>query len=146
MTALSKFKLVVAKRQQKFNPVAFRRQKLCTKLAEQLAMAKAKKEGKSFIATRMKKVIDEETGLEKVIEVAKRTKEWYWVENNKVQLQVMYGTKPLTFNAKGANTIEVNSGDELINTLEVLMEATNAGELDDALESASKALKERFDK
>ena len=146
MSVINKLKLVVAKRDKKFNPIAFRRQKLCSKLVEQLAMAKAKKDGKTFIATKMKKVVDEDTGLEKVIEVAKRTKEWYWVDNNKVQLQVMYGTKPLTFNAKGANTIEVNSGDELINTLEVLIEATNAGELDEALDNASKALKERFDK
>lgn len=146
MSIVNKLKLVTAKRQNIANPIAFRRDKMCRKLAEQLAIAKAKKDGKGFVATKMKKVLDEETGLEKVIEVAKRVKEWYWVDNNKVQLQLMYGTKPLTLNGKGANTIELASGDELINTLEVLIEATKAGELDEALETASKALKERFDK
>jgi hypothetical protein len=146
MTVLTKFKLVTAQRKRDNDPVKLRREKLCRKLAEQLAMAKAKKDGKGFIATKMKKVIDEETGLEKVIEVAKKVKEWYWLDNNKIQLQVMYGTKALALNAKGANTIEIASGDELINTLDVLIEAVNAGELDSALQSASVALKERFDK
>lgn len=146
MSVVNKLKLVVAKRQNKLSATAFRRQKLCGKIAEQLAMAKAKKEGKSYVATKIKRVVDADTGLANDVEVTKRLKEWYWVENNKVQLQIMYGTKPLTLNAKGANTIELTSGDELINTLEVLIESVNAGELDEAIEGASKMLRERFDK
>ncbi len=146
MSAINKLKLVISKRQTKLSPTAFRRHKLCSKIAEQLAMAKAKKEGKAYAATKLKRVVDVESGIASDVEVTKRLKEWYWVENNKVQLQIMYGTKPLTLNAKGANTIELASGDELINTLEVLLEAVGAGELDEAIESASKSLRERFDK
>lgn len=146
MSVLNKFKLVVANRQNKLSPTACRRKKLCGKIAEQLTMAKAKKEGKAFIATKLKRVVDANTGIATDIEVTKRVNEWYWFENNKIQLQIMYGTKPLTLNAKGANTVEIASGDELINTLEVLIEAVATGELDDAIESASKTLRERFDK
>ena len=146
MSVINKLKLVISKRQTKLSPTAFRRHKLCSKIAEQLAMAKAKKEGKAYAATKLKRVVDAESGIASDVEVTKRLKEWYWVENNKVQLQIMYGTKPLTLNAKGANTIELASGDELINTLELLIEAVGAGELDDAIESASKSLRERFDK
>jgi hypothetical protein len=146
MSVINKLKLVISKRQTKLSPTAFRRHKLCSKIAEQLAMAKAKKEGKAYAATKLKRVVDAETGIAIDVEVTKRLKEWYWVENNKVQFQIMYGTKPLTLNAKGANTIELASGDELINTLEVLLEAVGAGELDEAIESASKSLRERFDK
>ena len=146
MSVINKLKLVISKRQTKLSPTAFRRHKLCSKIAEQLAMAKAKKEGKAYAATKLKRVVDAESGIASDVEVTKRLKEWYWVENNKVQLQIMYGTKPLTLNAKGANTIELASGDELINTLEVLLEAVGAGELDEAIESASKSLRERFDK
>ena len=146
MSVLNKFKLVVANRQKNLNPVNFRRKKLCGKIAEQLAMAKAKKEGKTYVATRLKRIVDVNTGIASDIEVTKRLKEWYWFENNKIQLQIMYGTKPLSLNAKGANTIEIASGDELINTLEVLIEVVATGELDDAIEIASKTLRERFDK
>ena len=146
MSVLNKFKLIVANRQNKLSPAVYRRKKLCGKIAEQLAMAKAKKEGKTFIATRLKRVVDVNTGIATDIEVSKRVKEWYWLENNKIQLQIMYGTKPLTLNAKGANTFEIATGDELINTLEVLIEAVATGELDDAIESASKTIRERFDK
>jgi len=78
--------------------------------------------------------------------LSERVNRKYRWDGRTLTLQIMYGTKPLTLNAKGANTIELASGDELINTLELLIEAVGAGELDDAIESASKSLRERFDK
>lgn len=146
MSVISKLKLTTAKREDKLSPVVLRRQKLCSKITEQLAMAQAKKDGKAYAATKIKRVIDAETGVAREVEVSKRVKEWYWIDGNKVLLQIMYGTKPLTLNSKGANTVEVGSGVELLNTLSALKDAVASGEFDEAIEAASKSIRQRFAK
>ena len=146
MSVINKLKLTTAKREGKLSPVVLRRQKLCSKITEQLAMAQAKKDGKAYTATKIKRVIDAETGVARDVEVSKRIKEWYWIDGNKVLLQIMYGTKPLTLNSKGANTVEVGSGVELLNTLSALKDAVASGEFDEAIEAASKSIRQRFAK
>ncbi len=146
MSVINKLKLVTAKREAKLSPVTLRRQKLCGKITEQLVMAQAKRDGKAYVATKIKRVVNAETGIAQDVEVSKRVKEWYWIEGSKVLLQIMYGTKPLTLNSKGANTVEVNSGVELLNTLTVIKEAVANGEFDDAIEAASKSIHQRFAK
>lgn len=146
MSVINKLKLTTAKREGKLSPVVLRRQKLCSKITEQLAMAQAKKDGKAYAATKIKRVIDAETGVAREVEVSKRVKEWYWIDGNKVLLQIMYGTKPLTLNSKGANTVEVGSGVELLNTLSALKDAVASGEFDEAIEAASKSIRQRFAK
>jgi len=61
-------------------------------------------------------------------------------------LAVRYGSKTLTLNSKGANCIELNTGDELISTLALLKDAVIAGELDDAIANASDKLRAGFGK
>ncbi len=56
-----------------------------------------------------------------------------------------YGTKVIEF-SKNKNAIEVNSGEELITTLQKLRTATMSGELDDCINTASLLVKARFKK
>ena len=81
------------------------------------------------------------------VESVKRVKEWYWTTSTgKINLCVRYGSETLALNAKGANAVEVNTTDELLDTLAVLKSAVVAGELDDAISSASSKLRAGFGK
>jgi hypothetical protein len=82
-------------------------------------------------------------------EVAKRVKEWFWVnnENNKLNLVVKYGAKTLMLNKKSkANAIELASRDELITTLKALKIAVANGDLDEAIAEVSEATRIAFGK
>ena len=49
-------------------------------------------------------------------------------------------------NKKGANAIEVNNGDELINTLKHIAGSIENGELDEFINDVSKATRDSFAK
>ena len=60
---------------------------------------------------------------------------------------IKYGSKPIAFDSKGTkNAIEVGTGEELIAALKTIKAAVDAGELDTQIESASTAIRARFDK
>ena len=146
MSFIAKLKLVTSKRERNLSPILLRRQKLATKIGEQLDLARCQKNGTLFAPKRLKTVTNE-SGERVVVETTKRVKEWFWTTpNNKINLSVRYGSKTLTLNAKGANAIELNTQDELIETLTVLQQAVMAGELDDAISNASDKLRAGFGK
>lgn len=146
MSAFAKLKLITSKRERFSSPTVARRQKLAEKLDEQLQLATAQKEGRLYAPKRIKTVTNA-NGERVAVETTKRVKEWYWTTaNNKINLAVRYGSKTLTLNAKGANCIELSTGDELLATLAMLKEAVIAGELDDAISNASDNLRAGFGK
>ncbi len=145
MSALSKLKLVSVQADRK-SPVILRRMKLTGKIDHQIASAKAAIEGRSYAATRVKFVKDEESGERKQVENATRVKQWWWKSpTGKVVLALRYGAKPLEI-AKGKNAIEVGDMDGLIAALEAVKEAVQAGELDAQIEQASGSLRAGFAK
>ena len=144
---LTSLKLVNAKRHNKVDPVAFRRNKLNEKLKVQIAMAHAMNKGESFAIKRMRNVRDAVTGLSSLVEVQKRVKQW-WFNNNeskKIAVQIFYGNKVIDL-AKGKNAVEVANGEELVNVLSKLQEAVLDGSLDAQIEQAADAVKARFAK
>jgi hypothetical protein len=146
MSVLTNLKLVAAKKPTKQPPVVQRRNKLSSKLWEQLQLARAEMSGETYAPTRRRTVKDPETGLRKSIEVPKRVKPWWFVsETGKVCLSVKYGNKVLEL-AKGKSAIEVANPDELIKTLETIKAATNSGELDTQISSAAGSLRDGFQK
>jgi len=58
---------------------------------------------------------------------------------------VRYGTRVLEL-AKGKNSIEVGTVAELVPVLETVKKCVEAGELDPQIETASAAVRERFEK
>ncbi len=74
-------------------------------------------------------------------------KQWWFVQNNKVCVQVKYGSKVVPLSAKGdKNSVEVSNADELIDVLNKLDQAVLSGELDSQIEQASELVKARFKK
>lgn len=144
MSALAKLKLVASKRVTTANPVHNRRNKLAAKITEQIALATARLEGRTYTGTKVRAVTDTETGERRLVEVAKRIKEWFWVnESGKINLAIRYGAKTLEL-AKGKNAIELASEQEVVEALTAVREAVLAGELDAQIEATSVALRKGF--
>jgi len=149
MSTLNGLKFVISKKQLHASPIVIRRNKLISKLHEQLELCEAQREGKTYAPVRLKTFVNKTSGERMTTEVAKRVKEWFWVnnENNKLNLVVKYGAKTLMLNKKSkANAIELASRDELITTLKALKIAVANGELDDAIAEVSEATRIAFGK
>ena len=146
-TVLSSLKVINAVKKVATDSTQFRREKLCKKLDEQINLAIAVSEGNTYTVKRQRNIKDKDSGLTTTVEVNKRVRQWWFVnrDTNKVALQLRYGTKVIEF-AKGKNAIEVNSGEELITTLQKLRTATMSGELDEYINTASLLVKARFKK
>ncbi len=81
------------------------------------------------------------------VEAVKRVKNWFWIaEDGKINLAVKYGSKTLTLNKKGANAIQLATGDELIAALSSLKAAVADGELDEAINEVSSITRDGFKK
>lgn len=145
MSTLNGLKLVNAKKPTAIPPILQRRNKLSTKVWEQIQLAKAHKEGGTFTVKRFRTVKDID-GSRKSVELEKRVRQWWFVSaDGKVCLNVRYGAKLIEL-AKGKTAVEVASGEELIKTLEIIKSAVEAGELDTQIEQASGAVRAGFGK
>jgi hypothetical protein len=144
MSALTALKLVTAKRPQSASPLVQRRNKLSNQLWEQIELARASAEGKTYAPTRLRTVKDKLTGARTTVEAVKRVKQWWFVaDNGKVCLQVKFGNRVLEL-AKGKNSIEIADGAELLSVLEIVKKSVESGELDAQIETASSAVRARF--
>jgi len=147
MTVLANLKLVASKKHLSVAPVVHKRNKLINKLQEQLDLCVAKQAGKTYEPKHLKTYTNKQTGERMTVEAVKRVKEWFWInDSGKINLAVKYGAKTLVLNKKGANAIELSSGEELIATLKELQIATANGELDDAIAEVSNATRVGFGK
>jgi hypothetical protein len=146
MSTLETLKLTTAKKPTHIPAVVFRRNKLSSKLWEQIQLAKSQIDGTPFVVTKFKSIKDRETGLRRQVEIPKRIREW-WFRNDagKVCVSVKYGTKVIEL-AKGKHSVEVENAQALVKALELVKQAVEAGELDAQIESASGALKLGFKK
>ncbi len=146
MSTLDTLKLVAVKKPTHTPTVVIRRQKLASKVWEQLQLAKSQMDGTKFEVKKFRSYTDKESGLRKQIEVPKRIREWWFRnEQGKVCVAIKYGTRVLEL-AKGKHSIEVGSADELIKALELVKQAVELGELDTQLEQASGSVRKSFKK
>lgn len=143
MAILTSLKLISAK-QKSNSPTIQRRNKLLKQLHQQIELAKAIAEGRTYAPTKIKSVVNKESGERETVESVKRVKQW-WVncENGKLNLFVRYGAKILPL-GKNVNAIELNSTAELIDALQTIHSAIDAGEMDTAIEAASVATRKQF--
>lgn len=146
MSTLNSLKLTNAKRPQALPTVVVRRHKLMKKLHEQQLLAEAIAAGKTYAATRIKNVADPQTGFSKTVEVPRRVRAWWWTaEDGKICLNVKYGSSCLQI-AKGKYAIEASSIEGVIEALQTLKRATEAGELDSQIEAVAGEVKSGFGK
>jgi hypothetical protein len=145
MSTLNSLKMVNSKKPTSIPPILQRRNKLSTKVWEQIQLAKAQSEGGTYTVKKFKSIKDID-GSRKTVEHQKRVRPWWFVASDgKVCLNVRYGTKIIEF-TKGKTAVEVASADELIKALEIIKSAVEAGELDTQIEQASGAVRARFGK
>ena len=114
---------------QRTSPEQHRRNKLITKLIEQKLIAEADRDGKG--ATIMhRRWVSTDSGSKALLEVPKRIKRWWLIDLQGVcLLAIRYGNKILELE-KGKGAIVVGKPDQLIPTIEKIITAINAGELD----------------
>ncbi|MBS0248252.1 MAG: hypothetical protein JSR61_16675 [Proteobacteria bacterium] len=115
------------------DPVVHRRNKLITRLNQQIALA----QDPNFALTRQKWV-QGDSGKE-LRETKKRVRPWWRVADasGNIVLSIRYGAKPVEF-SKGMHAIMVGKKDQLIPTIETVISAVEAGELDAAIGSMAK--------
>ena len=144
MNTLAKLKLVNSKRNRTVSPTVHRRNKLIAKIAEQIELATAQKEGRLYVPKKLKTVTSADTGERRTIETTKRVKEWFWTtDSGRINFSVRYGSKVIEL-AKGKNAVEVANRGELIESLTLIKDAVSAGELDVQISAASDKLREGF--
>jgi len=146
MSGLSALKLVKAKREKGNSPHQARRQKLSTKLAEQIQLAKAQQAGAEFSPVRVRTIKDEATGQSRKVEVPKKLKPWWWTdEKGKLCITVRYGARTLEI-VEGKNAIETDNIADVITSLQVIRSAVDAGELDMRIDAVMSVAKSGFTK
>ena len=147
MSVLTALKLVTSNKYQTINPIVTKRNKLCAKLFEQIAVVEADMNNESYTVKKLKTFKNKDTNERMQVEVNKRIRKWYWVnEDGKINCAVKYGAKTLALTKDGKNAIEVSDKKELVNTLKAIKEAVLNGELDIAISSISDTTKRGFKK
>lgn len=145
MSILDSLKLVTGKRTRHLAPIVQKRNKLIARIQEQMDLCEAHLAGKVYASKRLKTVVDSETGERNVIAVTKRLKEWYWMtDSGKMNLSLRYGASSLVLGKGNKNAIEVADHNQVIDALKLLKDATEAGELDQAIVDASVKTRNAF--
>ena len=144
MSILNSLKLVAATTAPRVNGVQRQRNKLASKLDEQIDMATAKQTGTTYAPTQMKAVKNPATGQKLVVEAYKRVRPWFWIITaGGYCFNVRYGSKVIEL-GKGKNAVEVADLNALIEALNAVKSAVLVGELDAEIEKASGALRSGF--
>ena len=144
MSVLTALKLVALKKPVHQPAIVIRRNKLSSRLWEQLQLAKGQMSGTPFVLMKFRSIKDKETGIRKHVEVPKRIKPWWFqTEEGKVCVSIRYGSWIIEL-AKGKPSIQVDSGDDLVKALETVKIAVEAGDLDSQIELASSSLGSGF--
>ena len=87
MTALAGLRLTGTQKPTQMSPVQQRRNKLAKRLWEQMELVKAQQAGTQFTPTKLRTVVDHDSGMRKQVEVFKRVKQWWFIaESGKLVL------------------------------------------------------------
>lgn len=145
MSVLKELQLTTSKKGIKASPIVHMRNKLITKIHEQLELCEAKMNGQIFAPKKLRTYVNKQTGERMTVEATKRIKEWHWVApDGRIHLSVMYGPKVLVLASDGSNAIVCANKDALLQALKTLKQAVMDGELDSAITEASNFTKSSF--
>jgi hypothetical protein len=136
MSVLKKLKLSNTAPMHVADPKQNARMKLLRYLQEQKALAQADLEGRAYSAT---KVVFHtgENGQRVRAEAPRHVRRgWFRDAAGLLFFQARYGNKSLDL-GKGMSSVEVGNLEALLPVIDALVEATNAGELDEALTAAA---------
>jgi hypothetical protein len=134
MTQLKSLTFAALPKASSADPVIQRRNKLIVRLQQQIGLV----QDPQFTLTRQKWIADE-AGVKQLRELKKRVRAWWRTDpTGAVVLTVRYGAKPIEF-APGKAAIDVGKKEKLIPTIETVIAAVKAGELDTILGQMSKS-------
>lgn len=138
MSALKSLQFVSVPKSLNSDPKLARRNKLLTQLQQQLALAK----DESFVVKRQKWV-KQEDGSKQLVDLPKRVKRWWRMDaTGNCYLLIRYGSKIISPTPdKGA--IAIGNKTNLVGTIEAVIAAAQAGELDSAMEAIKAIDKDR---
>ncbi len=137
MSVLKSLTFTYVPRTAAASPEQHRRNKLIAHLQEQLAMARAEVDGTAYAVKKRRWELTED-GQKYLIEVDKRLKRWWSkAADGTLVLTVRWGSKPIEFE-KGKAGIAVKDITAVIATLDKLIAAVEAGEMDGMIASINK--------
>ena len=136
MTALKKLTLSDhTQKRAKVDPVVRSRTKFAAALQTQINIVEAEGKGETYTVDRQRWSTNDDGERVRVTkQISPRA--WYWEAEGVVYLMPKIGVRPLELE-KGKPTITVGAAQELVPTLEMLIQAVNAGELDKAIAEAN---------
>ena len=133
MSVLKTLNFVVATKRSN-DPTILRRAKLLTQLQQQRALA----ENPLFIMTTQRWRKGED-GEKRLVERQKRVKRWWYVDPiGNCYLTINYGSSRRLELDKGKSAIAVGGKDNLVATIDAVIAAVAAGELDAAISATQK--------
>jgi len=120
-----------------------RRNKLITRIWEQMELLKSMETGNEFLVRRLKTVKDID-GVTKRLPMPKRIKPWWFTNSvGLLCVTIRYGSATLELHP-GKSVIQAKNTKELLNILTLIKQVVTDGELDQQIEKASGALKLNF--
>lgn len=135
---LSTLKMTTKPAKASTDPIVARREKLLTRLLEQREVALCFVDGKPYAAPDKQRVkINKETGEKTTETTPKRVKAWFSGSADNIVLEIRYGNVPMEL-SPGKAAIEVGKTAKLVPTIDTVIEAVKAGEVDEILKSIKK--------
>ncbi len=145
MGILSELKVISVVRPKSQPIIVIRRNKLISKLHDQLQCVKAKIKGEEFVQTKYVS-IKKDNGERVELAKQKRLKAWWFTsESGNLTFELKYGSKKLEV-AKGKTGIEASTLTELEKAVETLKKAVAEGELDESLNAVADVISRRIHK
>ena len=115
-----------------------RRFKLLARLEEQRDAAQALIDGRIYTSTKRVTRTNEAGELERVT-VPKRLRTWFWHDVSGTWfMEIKYDSKALRLDKDGATSMVVDKRENLVATINLMIDAVHGGELDAAIEAAAK--------
>lgn len=144
-TILSKLNVIALPKREKQSAVDHRRSKLVQKIEEQISLAQAQAEGKSYTVSKQVWQRDD-AGNKSRVTRDKLVRPWWFANGAGVTLTIRYGSRPLALKGDKC-ALQVGSVVGVPEVLKIVAEAAKNGELDAAMEAsvtASKSKKARI--
>lgn len=141
-SVLSSLKVTARPEIKKQPPVLNKRMKLINRLEQQKELATCMLEDKPFVAYKEKMVKDAETGERTKQRRQVSVRPWYYDTEDHYYLEVKIGIKPIELQ-KGKPAIDVGDKAKLPETIETIIKAVEAGELDNFLMPEDKTTSKR---
>ena len=132
---LSTFNLTESLKRKVVDKPTARRNKLLTKLDEQILAVQALLKGEEYFGEKNVTETDED-GNKTTTTVPKRVNKWFYTNNDTEWfLEIKYGNRVLQL-AKDKTAIVVGALENMVTVIEQVKEAVTAKELDNAIEAA----------